>query len=324
MHGKRSGSVPRKTIINDQPHMLAYINPEEAMMLKSMGGTGQPGPGGVPAFAYGVGGQGAVDPGFGFGGQGEAPGGDVSFDAFGDAYGTQEAAQAADMEAQQAAAQAGFEEGFGQPTNTDALSLFQQKIDTPVEQTGILGTLSKFSPMHMAGRALNKAQMQSAYNQLAGKSTPNQGFFASIGKSLGITPEITGYQPVFDGAGNIVGSAGMGTANKDGTRNVVGYRGERTGSVFGPEGIQDYVDAMNAAGQGGPDSQGGSEGPPPPIIVDDEEIIEDDPDAVDPYVIQNLDIIQPTTLEGYEVPSIYKHGGIVSLDPFKQLARNNM
>jgi hypothetical protein len=312
MHGKRSGSVPRKTIINDQPHMLAYINPEEAMMLKSMGGTGQPGPGGVPAFPP------AGDYGYdGGAGQGEAPG-DVSFDAFGDAYGTQEAAQAADMEAQQAAAQAGFEEGFGQPTNTDALSLFQQKIDTPVEQTGILGTLSKFSPMHMAGRALNKAQMQSAYNQLAGKSTPNQGFLASIGKSLGITPEITGYQPVFDDAGNIVGSAGMGTAG-----NVVGYRGERTGSVFGPEGIQDYVDAMNAAGQGGPDSPGGSEGPPP-IIVDDEEIIEDDPDAVDPYVVQNLDIIQPTTLEGYEVPSIYKHGGIVSLDPFKQLARNNM
>jgi hypothetical protein len=80
---------------------------------------------------------------------------------------------------------------------------------------------------------------------------------------------------------------------------------------------------MNEAGQGGPDSEGGSEGPPP-IIVDDEEIIEDDPNAVDPYVVQNLDIIQPTTLEGYEVPSIYKHGGIVSLDPFKQLARNNM
>ena len=306
MHGKRSGSVPRKTIINDQPHMLAYINPEEAMMLKSMGGTGQPGPGNIPAFPP------AGDYGY------DGGAGDVSFDAFGDAYGTQEAAQAADMEAQQAAAQAGFEEGFGQPTNTDALSLFQQKIDTPVEQTGILGTLSKFSPLSMAGRALNKAQMQSAYNQLAGKSTPNQGFFASIGKSLGITPEITGYQPVFDDAGNIVGSAGMGTAG-----NVVGYRGQRTGSVFGPEGIQAYVNAMNEAGQGGPDSEGGSEGPPP-IIVDDEEIIEDDPNAVDPYVVQNLDIIQPTTLEGYEVPSIYKHGGIVSLDPFKQLARNNM
>ena len=46
-------SVPRQTVINDQPHMLAYINPQEAMMLKSMGGAGKPGPGGVPAFYYG-------------------------------------------------------------------------------------------------------------------------------------------------------------------------------------------------------------------------------------------------------------------------------
>lgn len=318
MHGKRSGSVPRKTIINDQPHMLAYINPEEAMMLKSMGGAGKPGPGGIPAFYYGgdfgEAGRGGGE-GFGFGGD-QSPAGpglggppgvsqgpaNVS-QANIDAQNAQNAARAAAVQEQQ------FE---------DDLSSMQQKIDTPVEQTGILGTLSKFSPLSMAGRALNKAQMQSAYNQLAGKSTPNQGFFASIGKSLGITPEITGYQPVFDDAGNIVGSAGMGTAG-----NVVGYRGQRTGNVFGPEGIQDYVDAMNAAGQGGPDSQGGSEGPPP-IIVDDEETVEDDPNAVDSYVIQNLDIIQPTTLEGYEVPSIYKHGGIVSLDPFKQLARNNM
>ena len=318
MHGKRSGSVPRKTIINDQPHMLAYINPEEAMMLKSMGGAGKPGPGGIPAFYYGgdfgEAGRGGGE-GFGFGGD-QSPAGPGLGGPPGVSQGPANVSQA-DIDAQNAqnAARAAAvqEQQF-----EDDLSSMQQKIDTPVEQTGILGTLSKFSPLSMAGRALNKAQMQSAYNQLAGKSTPNQGFFASIGKSLGITPEITGYQPVFDGAGNIVGSAGMGTAG-----NVVGYRGQRTGNVFGPEGIQDYVDAMNAAGQGGPDSQGGSEGPPP-IIVDDEETVEDDPNAVDSYVIQNLDIIQPTTLEGYEVPSIYKHGGIVSLDPFKQLARNNM
>jgi uncharacterized protein (TIGR02145 family) len=76
--------------------MLAYINPQEAMMLKSMGGTGQPGPGGIPAFAYGMGGQGAADAGYGFGGQGEGPGEgfsnpandpNASFDAFGDTYG---------------------------------------------------------------------------------------------------------------------------------------------------------------------------------------------------------------------------------------------
>jgi hypothetical protein len=50
---KNKMSVPRQTVINDQPHMLAYINPQEAMMLKSMGGAGKPGPGGVPAFYYG-------------------------------------------------------------------------------------------------------------------------------------------------------------------------------------------------------------------------------------------------------------------------------
>ena len=53
MNNRPSGSIPRKTTINDQPHMLAYINPQEAMMLKSMGGSGQPGPGGIPAFYYG-------------------------------------------------------------------------------------------------------------------------------------------------------------------------------------------------------------------------------------------------------------------------------
>jgi hypothetical protein len=42
-----------------QPHMLAYINPEEEMMLRQMGGSGDPGPGGVPSFAYGVGGAGS-------------------------------------------------------------------------------------------------------------------------------------------------------------------------------------------------------------------------------------------------------------------------
>jgi len=47
----QGGSVPRQTMIQEQPHMLAYIDPQEEMMLRSMGGTGQPGPGGVPAYA---------------------------------------------------------------------------------------------------------------------------------------------------------------------------------------------------------------------------------------------------------------------------------
>ena len=82
MNNKQPGSIPRKTMINDQPHMLAYINPREAMMLKSMGGAGKPGPGGVPAFYYGgdfgEGGRGAGDSGPGeTGGPGQGPGGGV-------------------------------------------------------------------------------------------------------------------------------------------------------------------------------------------------------------------------------------------------------
>ena len=48
-----SGGVPRQTMIADQPHMLAYINPEEEQMLRDAGGTGQPGPGGIPSYPPG-------------------------------------------------------------------------------------------------------------------------------------------------------------------------------------------------------------------------------------------------------------------------------
>lgn len=47
---REGGAVPRQTMIGDDPHMLAYINPEEAQLLKDLGGTGEPGPGGIPAY----------------------------------------------------------------------------------------------------------------------------------------------------------------------------------------------------------------------------------------------------------------------------------
>ena len=47
------GAVPRSTMIGREPHRLAYINPGEEMMLRASGGTGEPGPGGVPAFRGG-------------------------------------------------------------------------------------------------------------------------------------------------------------------------------------------------------------------------------------------------------------------------------
>ena len=51
---EEGGSVPpRNTNIQGQPHMLAYITPEEGGILKALGGAGKPGPMGIPSFAFG-------------------------------------------------------------------------------------------------------------------------------------------------------------------------------------------------------------------------------------------------------------------------------
>jgi len=44
-------SIPKSTTINGQPHQLSYINPEEATLLKSMGGSGRI-VNGIPAYDW--------------------------------------------------------------------------------------------------------------------------------------------------------------------------------------------------------------------------------------------------------------------------------
>ena len=44
---------PRNTTIRGQDHLLAYITPEEAQLLMDNGGSGEPGPMGIPQFAPG-------------------------------------------------------------------------------------------------------------------------------------------------------------------------------------------------------------------------------------------------------------------------------
>ena len=48
---KEGGAVPpRQVDIKGQPHMLAYITPEEGGILQLLGGSGSPGPMGIPSF----------------------------------------------------------------------------------------------------------------------------------------------------------------------------------------------------------------------------------------------------------------------------------
>ena len=44
------GIVPRQTNIAGQPHGLAYINQDEEALLRSFGGSGIAGPGGIPSY----------------------------------------------------------------------------------------------------------------------------------------------------------------------------------------------------------------------------------------------------------------------------------
>ena len=334
MNNRPSGSIPRKTTINDQPHMLAYINPQEAMMLKSMGGTGQPGPGGIPAFAYGIGGQGAVADNFGYSqeGPGESPGDKAARQAANSAVAQQQAKDAMAANAQAAATNqnvrtitGGFTPAVDIAKNNQAtqdaalLDAYENKINNPVKQKGILGLLSKFSPFSMLGKYAVKNQNLSALSQL---KDPNQKVERSfLGNLLSGNKAKTHshYSPVKDNNGNIVGSQAIAD---DGT--TIGYYGQRTGSLSGSQGdVQGYVDAMNAAGQGGP------EGPSEPLFqtTDSTDGTETTPitttPTTDDFLIKNLAIQQPGTTTGFEVPSIYNQGGVVSLDPFKQL-RNRM
>lgn len=48
--GGAVSGIPRETTIAGQRHMLAYINPFEEDLLRQYGGSGIPGPGGVPAY----------------------------------------------------------------------------------------------------------------------------------------------------------------------------------------------------------------------------------------------------------------------------------
>jgi RNase P/RNase MRP subunit p29 len=51
-YGAFAEMVPRRAQLMNEPHMLAYINPQEEQMLRDMGGAGIPGPDGIPVYGF--------------------------------------------------------------------------------------------------------------------------------------------------------------------------------------------------------------------------------------------------------------------------------
>ena len=79
---REGGNVaPRRTNIMGEPHMLAYITPQEGGILRALGGSGTPGPMGIPQFGFGDGDVGTEegdsdDEASGTSGSGTGPGDD--------------------------------------------------------------------------------------------------------------------------------------------------------------------------------------------------------------------------------------------------------
>ena len=140
------GTLPRRTMIANQPHMLAYINPQEEMLLRRLGGTGQAGPMGVPAYPPGDGGfspdgGGGYGGGGGFGGFGGSEGGGGGYNDAADAAAAMAAADAAI--AGQMAAAAQEEENAAAMAEAEAAAVaIQDPSDIPTGSitTSIVGT----------------------------------------------------------------------------------------------------------------------------------------------------------------------------------------
>ncbi len=85
MNMRKGGSAvaPRRTVIGGQDHMLSYITPQEGEILMRLGGSGRPGPMGIPAYDDLDEGYGAEDMGGAAGGSPGTGGGSASDDVGG-------------------------------------------------------------------------------------------------------------------------------------------------------------------------------------------------------------------------------------------------
>jgi len=119
---------PRNTKIRGSDHLLAYITPEEAQLLMDNGGSGEPGPMGIPAFRPGgddsdsqnagsgdhSGGEGSASGANSGGGGGGGGGNDDNNDSYDDEAFSSVSVSEADRAAAAAAARANLAESIAQ------------------------------------------------------------------------------------------------------------------------------------------------------------------------------------------------------------------
>ena len=214
------GVLPRRTMIANQPHMLSYITPQEEMLLRQLGGTGQAGPMGVPAYPPGDGGfspdgGGGYGGGGGFGGFGgsEGPGGGYNDAADAIAAAQQQAIDnAAAMAAADAAIAGQIEAAAQEEANAAAMAEAEAEAEAIAIQdpsgitntsgattTSIVGT-SMFDNMRnlMAQEEAKNNIGSSGYVSVdaMADTTPDVGFIPD-----NFTPDLGGYMGIVDDDG---------------------------------------------------------------------------------------------------------------------------
>lgn len=155
----KSNNPPRRVDIRGQDHLLAYITPAEAQLLMDNGGTGEPGPMGIPAYpksggSYGGGGRG----GRGGRGGGSDKGGDGGGGGGGQSEEDLDNSVQQDLAAAAAAAQGvdlgnyEFDEGFDPTSRQTARDVY----DTMMAIRTATGMSSKAARDQIMGYALDQ------------------------------------------------------------------------------------------------------------------------------------------------------------------------
>jgi len=226
------GVLPRRTVIANQPHMLAYINPQEEMLLRQMGGAGEPvGSMGIPAYYFGYGGQEKPDENFGYDAPGYGGGGGnqgVSVNAYNDAISR-------------------ANQPLGIDYNQDARNIDLATIDaynasfTPVNDPSEIATPAISSPVSDGG-FLGVSDGGSGYVSVdaMADTTPDVGFVPD-----NYTPDLGGY---------------IGAIDDDGLPNVDVNEGDFIDNPYPIE--------MGGDGEGEPPANGGE----PPVNQPEPEI----------------------------------------------------
>ena len=203
--------APRRTDIQGQDHMLSYITPDEADILMALGGSGEAGPMGIPAFRSGPGdmgagsgdvgtegegmGEGQGGDGMGGGAPGGAPGGGGSSDdnTGEEAGGYEEASAPSGYDfgfsdtsvADRAAAKDYGVDSYGQPVGRGAMGYAGSRGMSPGRSQAMFGT-DLFAGLNIGS--------QKGYNERMGITDTNpfgkMGFFT---RHFGIDPKNVDY-----------------------------------------------------------------------------------------------------------------------------------